>query len=81
MKNQKTHFFDNPTNVNLLIRLFFGTGIVLLIVDIFIHKHGHYHIEDYVGLYAFFGFAACGLILYVSKLIGKFICRKEDYYD
>lgn len=60
---------------------FLGGLFILVILDLFIHKHSHYHVEDYVGFYAFFGFFACGLILIGSKFIGKFICRKEDYYD
>ncbi len=60
---------------------FLGVLLVLVVSDLFIHKHSHYHIENYVGFYAFFGFIACGLILYGSKFIGKFICRDEDYYD
>ncbi len=64
------------TKIGFLVILF-----LLVISDLFIHKHSHYHIENYVGFYALFGFIGCGLILYVSKFIGKFICRDEDYYD
>ena len=75
---KRSEYFRKHKNITYV---FLGVLIILVALDLFIHKHSHYHIEDYVGFYAFFGFIACGLILYVSKFIGKFICKKEDYYD
>lgn len=53
----------------------------LLISDLFIHKHSHYHVEDIFGFYSLFGFLGCGLIIIGSKFIGKFLCKNENYYE
>ncbi len=57
-----------------------GILFLLFILDLFIHKHAHYHLEGFFGFYPLFGFLACGLIIIGSKLIGKFLCKEEDYY-
>jgi len=59
---------------------FIGVLIILFILDLFIHKHVHYQIEGVFGFYSLFGFLSCSLIIIGAKLIGIFICKKEDYY-
>ncbi len=56
--------------------------ISLIIVDFFVAREHPYFIWDKIpGFNAFFGFVSCVLIIFVSLFIGKFIIRKEDYYD
>ncbi len=37
--------------------------------------------ESFPGFWAVFGFAGCVILIYFSKFIGRFITKKEDYYD
>lgn len=56
--------------------------ISLIIVDFFIAREHPYFTWDKIpGFNAFFGFISCVLIIFVSLFIGKFITKKEDYYD
>ncbi len=37
--------------------------------------------ESFPGFWAAFGFAGCVVLIYFSKFIGRFITKKEDYYE
>ena len=82
MKNKKSHFFDNPKNVKKVLAGFFGACIVLLIVDIFIHKHGHFSWEEKPAFFAVYGFVSCVILVLAAKyVLRKLVKRKEGYYD
>jgi len=58
--------------------------IIAVIVDFArsgVEGHGFFSTFDFPGFYALFGFAACSLIVIISKWIGhNWLQRKEDYY-
>ncbi len=88
---EKKHIFDNPENVKKLLKYFFSSVVILLILDIIylllnkthtIHAHMNYAWEGYWGFYAFYGFVACVVLVLVSKYILRPLAkREEDYYD
>lgn len=88
---EKKHIFDNPDNVKRLLRIFFSSVVVLLVIDALyivlsqqhiIHRHVEYEWEKYWGFYSFYGFVACVLLVLVSKYILRPLAkREEDYYD
>ncbi len=74
--------FDNPRNVKILLMLLFGGCLALVIINFFVHKHGHYSWEEWSGFYAAYGFVACvGLVLAAKFILRKIVKRSEDYYD
>lgn len=74
--------FDNPGNVKILLALLFGGCLALLIINFFVHKHGHFSWEEWSGFYAAYGFVACvGLVLAAKFILRKIVKRSEDYYD
>ncbi|WP_022668913.1 hypothetical protein [Desulfospira joergensenii] len=88
---EKKYMFDNPENVKRLLKVFFSSVVVLLVLDIvyiilsehhIIHRHVEYEWEKYWGFYSFYGFVACVVLVLVSKYILRpLVKRKEDYYD
>ncbi len=81
---EKTHFFDKPSNVKRVIISFFAVCVVLLVLDLLIprHEHGHFSVEDHPEFFATFGFVACVILVLVSKyVLRKLVKRKEGYYD
>jgi hypothetical protein len=66
-----------------LIRLCYGVLAALVILDIFADKSkAHTWLETIPGFWALFGFAACVLIIILSKWFGHLgIMTREDYYD
>lgn len=81
---EKQHFFDKPRNFRKFLICFYGSLVVLVIVDYFIHrhKHGYFHFDEALSFYGTFGFVACVLLVLAAKYILRPLTkRKEDYYD
>lgn len=81
--NQKKEFdyFDRPeTQKKLWIILYIACGL-LIVPDFFTHRHSYFGIDSFFGFYALVGFASCAVLILFSKLIGRVLKVKEDYYD
>ncbi len=78
----KKHLFDDPRNVKKLLTIFFAILVVLLVLDLFIHKHAYFPWEDWPEFYAMYGFVACVCLVLVAKYVLRpLVKREEDYYD
>jgi purine-cytosine permease-like protein len=74
-------FLDSTENRLRVRKYFYVSLIALLIVDFFIHKHGHFSWESAPCFYAVYGFIACVSLIFVAKLLRLLVKRGEDYYD
>lgn len=82
MEKEKKHFFDSPGNVKKFIRGFYIICVLLLIIDFFVPRQGHYYWEDVPGFYAAYGLVACIVLVLASKyILRRLVKRREDYYD
>lgn len=64
-----------------LIAVLVAICAILLVVDVWIHKHGPFRIEHAWGFYAWVGVLA-GLVAVGFGLVAAVILRRgEDYYD
>jgi Na+/glutamate symporter len=80
-KTEKKHLFDDPRNVDRLLKGFYVICIVLVIVDFVVHRHTEMAWEEIPAFYAIYGFVACVVLVLLAKLMRKVVMRKEDYYD
>jgi hypothetical protein len=80
MKKELT-VFDNPRNVKRFLLFFYGSLILLLVIDPFIHKHGEFPWEDAPEFFAAYGFVSCVLLIFIAKLLRRWVKRDEDYYE
>ena len=55
-----------------------GAGIVLLLL---LEAVAGGYSELAFGFYAWFGFAACVVLVVAALALGKLVKRKDDYYD
>jgi len=81
--NQKKEFdyFDRPeTQKKLWIILYIACGL-LIVPDFFTHRHPYFGFDSFFGFYALVGFASCAVLILFSKLIGRVLKVKENYYD
>ncbi len=79
---KKKYLFDEPKNVNRLLRVFYTVLGLLLITDLFIYKHPYFPWEEWPQFYAAFGFVACVFLVLAAKYILRtLVKRKEAYYD
>ena len=78
---KESTFLDSPKNRKRIRTAFYIALIVLLIVDFFIHKHGHFSWEEAPAFFASYGFIACVGLIFAAKGLRLIVKRKEDYYD
>lgn len=75
-------WFDKPKNIKKMRVFFYLSLVILVVLDLVIHKHPHYDWERFPGSYAVYGFLSCVVIVAVSKTLGKiWLQKKEDYYE
>ena len=56
-------------------------GVLLLGLDLWVHRHGETDLEDLLFFPALYGFAAFIMIVIVGIGLRKIVMRGEDYYD
>lgn len=78
---EKKHLFDDPKNVNRLLRVFYAICVLLVVVDFLVHRHIYTVWEELPTFYALYGFVACVVLVLLAKLMRKVVMRKEEYYD
>lgn len=78
---EKKHLFDNPKNIDRMLKIFYVICLLLFLTDFFVHRHTTAAIEEFPAFYAIFGFIAFVALVIGSIALRKLIMRKEDYYD
>lgn len=79
--DEKTHFFDKPGNVQRVLRIFYACCALLLLAELFVHRHIETALEGLLGFYPLYGFIACVVLVLIAKQMRKVLMRDEDYYD
>ena len=77
------NIFGDPAKKRIYRYVFFAAIIFFLVIDFFItERHPHFFFEKIPGIYAVLGLLFASVIIIFAKLIyGKFVYRKESYYD
>ena len=82
MSTEKKHIAYNPKTVQRVLYGLLASLVLLLILELFIHKHTYFAWEEWFGFYAIYGFVACALLVLGAKYVLRpLIKRQEDYYD
>ncbi len=74
-------WIDDPKNVDRIVRWLYAVCALLVVIDIFVPKHGPFAIEHWFGFYAFYGFIACVGLVIAAKGLRVILMKPEDYYD
>ncbi len=78
----KKYLFDDKRNVKRFLVIFYISLVVLLGLELVVHKHPHFAWEKWFGFYAVFGLVSCILLVLIAKYILRpLVMRDEDYYD
>lgn len=72
---------ENKKFLNTMIVFIVLMCVILLCVDFFYHKHGHFAFEETFGFFPAFGFFAFVALSLCARLLRKVVKRREDYYD
>lgn len=80
--DNKRSWLDDARHVTLLYRGLWGIGIVLLLLDLAVHRHAEVGFDALFDFYALYGFLACVVLVLAAKLVlRRAVMRPEDYYD
>lgn len=80
-KQREITILDAKKNRGRVITGFYLLLAVLLVIELFITKHGHFPWEEAFGFYAVYGFMGCVSLIFIAKGLRWLVRRKEDYYD
>jgi len=76
---------NNPSSLSVLGHKFtlalVAIGVLLVVLELFIHRHGVNAVEESFLFPAIYGFVAFLFIVQVGKWLRLLIMRREDYYD
>jgi hypothetical protein len=81
VRREKKYWLDDPRNVSKLYYALIAVCALLVIAELFFHKHGHFHWENWFGFFAWYGFGVFCFIVLAGKHLRKLLMRDEDYYD
>lgn len=70
-----------PGSIRLLWIVFIGALVATVVPDFVIYQHEDFGIEGSFGFYAWFGFLACAGMIALSKVVSKFVNRRDTYFD
>jgi len=77
----KRYLFDNPRNVRLVVRGLSAICVLLVGIELVVHRHLAHEWESLFGFYALYGFVACVLLVLLAAEMRKLVMRDEDYYE
>jgi len=80
-EQQQQDFFDKPENIGKLLKVFYALCVVLVVVDLVVHRHIYHSWENIPAFYAIYGFVGCVALVVVAKGMRKVLMKEEDYYD
>ncbi len=65
-----------------ILTIFYIFLLVLIVIDLFIHKHDFFGFDGYPSFYGAYGLVACILLVLVAKYVLRpLVMRREDYYN
>ncbi len=77
----KSYIFDNPKNVQLVMRGLYVLCALLVIFDLVVHRHTLHPWEHLYAFYPIYGFVSCVLLVLLAKVMRRVLMRPDDYYD
>lgn len=74
-------WFYNRKNIKRILYALYAVCLLLLVSELFIHKHWIHPWEQLFGFHAFYGLVACIFLVLAATEMRKFLMRAEDYYE
>jgi hypothetical protein len=76
---------DEPKSIRVLWVIGLAILALVMLVDLFVHHHTHFEqdgitIDTMPEFYPLYGFAACFLLVVVSKTLAIALKRKDTFY-
>jgi hypothetical protein len=75
------HWLARPATNRLLWVVFGVILVALVLVDLVVQHHPLFGLDDTFGFGAWYGFAACIVLVLFAKTLGAILKRPDTYYD
>ena len=72
--------WDKKANADLLFRVLYAVAAVLVVADLFVHRHSEHPWEHVKEFYPIYGFVGIVILVFVAIGLRKLVMRPEDYY-
>lgn len=79
--NEPPGMWDKKKNVDRLLYGFYTVLAILVLLDVVVHRHHYHPWEALFAFHAWYGFAACWILVVIAKQMRRVLMRSEDYYD
>ena len=80
MTQEKIYLFDRPQNVRRVLWLLYGFALLVLLLDLVVHRHAVHPWEGLPFFYPIYGFFGCTILVVIAKWMRRIIMRPPDYY-
>ena len=77
---EPVRWLDHAHNVR---KIYYGVWVVcglLLVAELFIHKHTETEVEHWFGFHGWYGLVACVALVLAAKGLRRLLIRPEGYY-
>lgn len=74
------HWLTRPATLRALWIVFVSVLAVTVLAEGFIERHPHFPALDWLGFNAVYGFVTCAAMIVLSKVLGMWLKRRDDYY-
>lgn len=81
MNNEPEHWLVKASTIRRLSIVSLIILALTVVPDFFLPTYEHFGIDGTFGFYAWYGFITCTAMVFIAKLLGLFLKRKDDYYD
>ena len=73
---------EDPGTIRLLWIVSLVVLALLVVADGFVEHHPHFGVDGGFAFHAWYGFAVCAAMVFVSKfVVGLLLKRRDTYYD
>lgn len=73
-------FWDKKGNAEWLFRILYAISAILVVVDLFVHRHAEHPWEHVKAFYPLYGFVGIVILVLAAKGLRRLVMRPEDYY-
>lgn len=75
------HWLARPETIRRLWIAFIAILALTVLAELAIKRQPKFEIEELFGFGAWFGFLACVVLVFGSKMLGAILKRPDGYYD
>jgi uncharacterized membrane protein YhaH (DUF805 family) len=81
MPESRKYWLDDHGNVSRLYRGLWVIGVLLILADLFVHRHEDFDFAGWFGFYGLYGFIAIIGLVFAAVALRRVVRRPEDYYE